>query len=517
MPTNTIQDTGRVATPSSVAWKWLVPSLSDLFFLLIVAWMFLASPLGWERLLLDADTALHTRVGQYILSTHTVPRLDLFSFSKPGEAWYAFEWLSEVAFAAAFQIASFKGITFLAGMLIALYITVLLKYTLWKGSNGMIALVVILLAANATSIHFYARPHLFTLVLLAGSIWMIEDHCRHGGRRIWLLVPTTILWANLHAGFFVFFALLGLRLVGRLAEAACWPDIAAERKREAIQLAKVGVACGLASLLNPYGWRLHAHLLETLTSPWIMENVKEFLSPTFRSEELREFMLLLFAGLASLAPLLRKKDIVEPLWILFLAYLSLTSTRHTTQFALVAAPIIALELSEAWNAWAAPQPKQSIPGILYDVSRQLSASLPGTGAFIPAVIVVIALMPGLHWPTAFPDGGSIPAKLIESHADLLANGRVFASDQIADYLIFRNAPRQKVFIDSRHNYYGEQIGNEYLAISNGEPRWRSLLDQYRINLVLTEASFPLTSLLRVTEGWRESGQDSKYILFERVK
>src|SRR5262245_1071162 len=113
----------------SAPWKRLVPSLSDLFFLLLVTWLFLASPLGWDRLLLDADTALHTRIGQYILETHSVPKQDLFSYSKPGEAWYAFEWLSEVAYAAAFQWSSFKGLAFLGGMLIALYITVLLKYS----------------------------------------------------------------------------------------------------------------------------------------------------------------------------------------------------------------------------------------------------------------------------------------------------------------------------------------------------------------------------------------------------
>jgi len=45
-------------------------------------------------------------------------------------------------------------------------------------------------------------------------------------------------------------------------------------------------------------WNLsHLHIFDTLQSTWIKTNVSEFLSPTFRSQEMYYFMLLLFAGL----------------------------------------------------------------------------------------------------------------------------------------------------------------------------------------------------------------------------
>src|SRR5580700_7199393 len=353
--------------------RLLSPSLSDLFFLFFTAWMFLVSPVGWQRLLLDADTALHLRIGQYILATGSVPRQDLFAFSKPAEAWYAFEWLSETAFASVFSLVGFKGLALLAAMLIALYITVLLKYTIWKGANGMIALVLILVTATTTSIHYHARPHLFTLLLLAVAIWVMDYNRRNGGRLIWALVPLTILWANLHGGFFIFFVLLALRAVGCAAEAWFWPELRQARREETIQLIGVGVACALASLVNPYGIHLHEHILETLRSSWIKDNVSEFKSPVFRTEELFDFMVLLFAGLASITSLVRKKNLVAPLWILFLAYCSLVSVRHVTIFALVAAPIIAVELSDWWAKMAAGRSKASLLGMLDDVAGQLTA------------------------------------------------------------------------------------------------------------------------------------------------
>jgi hypothetical protein len=446
-----------------------------------------------------------------------VPHQDLFSFSKPGETWYAFEWLSETFYASVYNLAGFKGIALLAGMLIALYITMLLKYTLWKGANGAIALLLILVTASATSIHFYARPHLFTLMFLAAAIWVMDNNRRNGGWLIWTLPVLTAVWANLHAGFFIFLALLGLRAAGCAAEAWLWPELRPERQREAFQLIAVGAACALASLINPYGIHLHQHILETLSSTWIKDNVSEFKSPSFRQEEMFDFMFLLFAGLASMTSLIRKKSLIEPLWILFLGYSALVSVRHVTIFALVAAPVIAVELSEWWAKVSARQSKNSLAGIFSDMSGQLTSILAGTSLFIPLVIVGLALTPGLHWPTAFPDGGGVPIQMIESHLDLLANGRVFAADQIADYLIFRNYPRQRVFFDSRHNYYGEKIGNDYFSLNGGKREWKSLLDQYRFNVALLGIDAPLAALLKTEGDWRVVEDDDKFILFERTE
>ena len=48
--------------------------------------------------------------GEWILSTHTVPTHDLFSFSKPGQPWFAWEWMSDVLFAVLCGIWGLKGL-----------------------------------------------------------------------------------------------------------------------------------------------------------------------------------------------------------------------------------------------------------------------------------------------------------------------------------------------------------------------------------------------------------------------
>jgi hypothetical protein len=55
-----------------------------------------------NRLLNDPDTYWHLTVGNWIAEHRMVPAADPFSFTKPGEHWISFEWLSQLAYAGAY-------------------------------------------------------------------------------------------------------------------------------------------------------------------------------------------------------------------------------------------------------------------------------------------------------------------------------------------------------------------------------------------------------------------------------
>ena len=136
--------------------------------------MFIWGASGWISLLGDGDTGWHIRTGQYILEHRSVPTQDLFSFTRPGSPWFAWEWLTDAMYAVLFQIAGLKAMVLMAGLTIALYATLVLRYTLWRGANALVAAVTTMLAVGASSIHFLARPHLFTMLLLPVCLWMVE-------------------------------------------------------------------------------------------------------------------------------------------------------------------------------------------------------------------------------------------------------------------------------------------------------------------------------------------------------
>ena len=491
----------------------LTPSFSDFFFIALMVWLFVWGPAGWSSLLGDGDTGWHIRTGQYILEHHRVPTQDLFSFSRPGAPWFAWEWLSDLTYAVLFQLGGLKAIVLLAGSMIALFATVLLRYTLWRGANALVAACTTLLAVGASSMHFLARPHLFTLVLLPLCLWLVEADRRENTRWLWALIPVTALWTNLHGGFVIFLACLGLLVVGCAIDAglglANWPQI---RRYSALLL-----GCSLASLLNPYGVQLHVHIVEYLRADWIKNVVQEFQAPTFRSEGQFQLELLLLAGLIASGFLLRRRQFTEALWVVFLAHACLTSVRHAPLYAAVAAPLIACEIGGWWKAGVEGLRKSSAMRILYQLGVDLTPGFLRTSIW-PAVLILClaALDAPLKWPRDFPSE-VFPTAMVHQHADLIASGRLLTPDQWGDYIIYSLYPRQKVYVDGRSDFYGEKLGDEYLHLLQGSYDWKAILDRNGFNVALLPVGWPLASMLKADPSWRVVQDDTKVILFQRVR
>src|ERR1039458_5875020 len=150
-------------TGSQFAIKWL-PSLADFAFLAAIGFLF-GRMEGVKTLLGDGDTGWHIRTGQWIVANHLVPTHDMFSFSKPGGVWFAWEWLSDVIFAGLNGMWGLRGVVLLSILLLSATFTTLFLLARRK-ANPVTAIVVTIVAAAASSVHWLARPHLFTLLFV---------------------------------------------------------------------------------------------------------------------------------------------------------------------------------------------------------------------------------------------------------------------------------------------------------------------------------------------------------------
>jgi hypothetical protein len=489
--------------------RFVVPSFSDCFFIVLLVWLFLWIPNGWESLLADGDVGWHIRTGDWILDNHTVPTQDLFSFSKPGAPWFAWEWLSDVTFALLFRACGLKGIVLLAGVVIGLYSTIVLRHAFWRGSNAMVALPLVLLGVGSSMMHYLARPHIFTLLFLAVAMWMLDRDRKLQTRLVWLLIPLSVLWVNMHGGFFIFLACLGLLALGSAVEAWWQRTGWAAVRRYSLLFA----GCAAASVVNPYGIQLHRHVAGYLSSDWIRNTIQEFKAPTFRGEGQFQFEALLIAGLLLAGLLLLKGRVSEALWIVFLAHSSLTSLRHAPLFAVVAIPLLASEISALWAGAVARLPRQSLRAIFHTLGADLGKLFRRTSVWIAATIAIVALAP-LEWPADFPKT-FFPAALITRNAERLQNGRVLTTDQWGDYLIFRFPPRQKVYVDGRSDFYGEQLGKEYLHLLQVASGWQAILNRRGFDTVLLPPEWPIVEVLRNSADWRIVDATDKAILFVR--
>jgi hypothetical protein len=486
-----------------------IPSFADCFFIALLAWLFVCGASGWKALLMDGDTGWHIRTGQYIIANHHVPTQDLFSFSKPGAAWFAWEWLSDLCFAALYALGGLKAIVLFAAALICTYATLLVRYAIWRGSNALLAAFFTFLAVGSSTLHFLARPHLFTLVLVPACLWLLEADRRKNTRWVWALVPVTAIWTNLHGGFLVFLACLALLVAGTTIEVWMgrrrWPEI---RRYSALLM-----ACSAASFLNPYGIALHTHIVEYLRLDWIRNMVQEFQAPTFRSEGQIQFEALLVIGLVVTGFLLKRRMVTESRWIMFLAHSSLFSVRHAPLFAAIAGPIVASEISAWWSASAEGGKKSSIIGILYQIGKDITPSFRWTSIWPAAAILALVLIDApLKWPRDFPVE-AFPIKMIHENAALLQSARLLTTDQWGDYLIYSYYPKQKVFFDGRSDFYGEKLGQEYFHLLQGAYDWQAILRRHRFDVALLPVEWPLASLLKLDPAWKVVKDDGRAVLF----
>lgn len=473
----------------------------------------MASDAGWQALLRDGDTGIHIRIGDLILGSHQVPTTDPFSFSKPGQTWFAHEWLTSLLYAGLVRAGGLKALVLLTGVILAFYNTVLLVDMVKRGANSLVAMALVLAGTNAASIHFHTRPHVFTLLFLTLSSALIARDRSQPNRWIWLLVPMTVLWANMHGGFVVLFAVLGIAVLGSLVEAWLNPKETASKRKMAVRYAGLTLVCGLASLLNPQGVKLHWHIIELMQTAWYKTHIDEYRSPSFTSEPMFFFLALLFLGLMAVYPLLRKNRITEALWILFFAYWSLVSARNIPLFIIVVLPWIALEITHVWHEITRTSSPQSTAGVLEDIASQTSRKFGAFGLWTPLFVAgVFLLTPANRWPSDFSKE-TFPLAMLHRHAAELAQARVFTPDQWADYLIYQNYPKQRVFLDGRSDYYGEEIGKAYLTMLEARPQWRELLMKYRFDTVLCPPDWPLASLLKTNPDWRIADQNADSVLF----
>ena len=484
----------------------LAPTLPDLF-----CAVFLLARFGgidsWQALLGDGDTGWHIRTGEYILA-HGIPAHDLFSFSRPGQPWYAWEWLSDVIFARIHGWWGLTGVAALGALLVCLPAALLFAWLLRRGAGAWVALALTLAAASAASIHYLARPHLFSLVLLVAGLWLLDEDRRSPTPWLWTLVPMAGFWANLHGGFAAWLGILGLLVVVS----------AVQRDRAA--LARYGLLAGLSSLatlINPYGWQLHRHIFDFLGSRWIADHVEEFQSPQIRSENMLIFALLLLTAVAVAAKVWRRSQWFEAGLVAVFGFAALRSARYVPLFAVVAAPLVASYVGACWESRAERAGKRSAWRILWESSQALGAQWRIT-AWMPvlAALAMVAVLP-MAGLADFP-ARIFPVAAVGQNSGLLtssAGARILTSDQWADYLIYRLYPRTRVFFDGRSDFYGEAVGEDYRVLLLAGRKSRDVLARYGFTAALLPLDWPLGQILEGDPDWRVAYRDRQAVLLVR--
>jgi hypothetical protein len=458
---------------------------------------------------LDPDMWWHLRTGEVIWS-QGLPRYDLFSYTVPGTPWVTHEWLSEAIMWQVYQWTGFDGLMILFAALAVLAFG--LVYLRCDGRPYLAAFVV-LLGALTSVLFVGVRPQVFNMVMTAVFVFLVEGYKDGKGTKYTLLLlpALTLVWANLHSGYLLGIVLLVVYCLGEAAQLRLgrrdrrglgWPQIK--------WLSLMTITSVFAALVNPNGFRLWVYPLETLGSPAMQQNIREWQSPDFHSPYFWFFGLMIALGVLAWIMGRERPALTDVLLFGGTAAAGLISARHIPLFSIVAAPIIARYLLRATKGTKA-----------YDFFTK-----PGTAKKTPRLALVVnmlilglGLLLALLWtwqrvtnnPKAI--ASNYPQEALAFLEQLgLSQERGFNNYIWGGYLIWNGFP---VFVDGRADVYGDDFLFTYLQTAEVQDGWQEPLDDFDVRYVLMEQGSSLSNLLAVSDEWQETYSDEVARVFVR--
>jgi hypothetical protein len=512
------------------AWISLMPSLSDLAFLiptLVLFWC--TTGVGW--LLTDSDTGWHIRSGEWILKNSRVPVTDIFSFTRAGQPWFAWEWLSDVLMAVVHAHFGLAGIVLVSLLLLGATSVSVYRSTLDESEHRAIAVVLTGLAMAASTIHWLARPHLVTPLFAAVFCRFLNRmEMKRRSVLLWILPLLTVPWVNLHGGFFVGIVLLVTYAIGTAAE-----ELLDGRRRNAWVRAQpylwTAVACALASLANPYGYRLHLHIAGYLGASFYLQRISEFQSIDFHSFTAAYFETLLALAIGAAFWHLGKGRWVQVLLLLSWAHLALFSARNIPIFAVVGVPGVGLAMREwleygrfRWpREWAG---KVSATLAELETGVRIIAESNDTRrwhlvpSFALLLLAFVLAHPGrVKFLRSEFDHNRFPVDAAtflaeKEYRPLLT---LYSSWQWGGYLIYRLWPSLSVFDDGRTDFYGLPFVEEGLRAWEACPDWAVIFAKYRVNSALVPVDSALATVLHERADWKLIYSDRVALMFVKIE
>ena len=503
--------------------RWL-PTIGLSLWLTFVLGLMLSQ---WRLVMInaDGDVCLHWRIGNWMIQHRAVIRVDPFSFTRANAPLISKEWLSELLFATAGDALGWNGIALLAAVLIATCLWLLHRQLLMGGCDILPATALTLLAAMAGTMHWLARPHLFTLLLavvFTGQLRLF-DRARLGtSPLLWRLVLLMALWVNLHGAFLTGFVIIATVFVGNAITFMTAPaDARPAIRSKLVSLGWLLILCALVTLLNPNSWQLPAHIVEFLHNPVLARYANEFRSPNFHSGAahglLVEFAVVVLT-LVVLRPVPRATDIVVMgTWGL----LALLATRNIPIFALVVTPILA----EQWQGGLA----NARPGRLLDFYRRLSENVTmlnrAADGRVTVAVAFLALVAVLAKPNLVGGVPIVASNVLSNRFPVAAvqfvtahpqavHGEMFNDYGWGGYLML-TMPAHRVFVDGRNDFYGPDLIREFSSVNAVETNWETVLNKYGVGWTILPRAHPLNVLFSLRRDWNLAYADDVTAIYAR--
>ncbi len=491
-----------------------------------------------SRQVYESDTFLHLKTGQLIIERHSIPRTDPFSDANAGRKWINHESLSQVIFYILYKIGGPPALVIFC----AFAVLVCFGFAVLSNANPRYPLTLfglLLLGTITASERFQIRPEVFSMAMI-GVFLFILDRYRTGKteRAIWLLPLLQIAWENAHGGTLLGPGLAGAYVAGEGAAILSsrffiWPSVTLNRaklKRLFIIFLLVTAAC----LVNPWGPMTFLLASELHSHSFAMSSIMEWqrtyhMFGQFMPLPVRIYPWLL--GISGLSFILNFRRLSLSQLIIFscLAILSLAARRNIALFAIVAVPFAAGNLSEFRESGLKPlfdnltKARRRLPPIRAATRIAAGLCMVMACAWLMRELVTDRYNIKNRYFFRFGYGLSStirPWGLFDFMDGIELKGPGFNNHDLGAYLIWREFPRFKAFLDCRSSIYDPEFLDEYQDAARSASGFRLLAAKYPLNfaavLHVAGDGGNFASILYQDPEWIPVYLDQAAVLFLRV-
>jgi hypothetical protein len=428
--------------------------------------------------LVRSDTWLALVGGRQVWSGG-LPHHDTLTVWSYGVTWVDQQWLGQLFFYGIHAVGGLRLLLLVHAIVLVTAFTLALTFALRTGASPRSAGLVGVVALIAALPNSTVRTQALAYVLFVALFWLLASDAKGPSRRLFMVVPLLVLWANVHgsavlgAGLVIVWAVAELLRYGRRA------DVWSARGR-AVVLAAVAPLCLLAS---PYGLALAGYYHDVLGSSAFRDVVSEWRPATFPDQW--PFFVLAVGTLWLAGRSRGKLSLFEQLALVATLFAALDTLRSIVWFALVTAMVVPRALDGLWPVGSAVLRRR------VNLVLALGSLLVLVGAFGAA-----AAHPTGWYARDYPRGAVDAVSKATAHNPSL---RVFANEAYADWLLW-NVPglEGRVAFDARLELLSSRQLHSLAHFRNRSTQdWVRAVDGYRLVVLDTATERPtIRELLR---------------------
>lgn len=461
-------------------------------------------------LLLDADLGWHLGYGELIAANLELPRVDQWSWTRPGAPYQLTQWGGEALLGVANLLGGEAGLLLLNSVTVAASLAMMYSLATQLVTRMLGSMVVglagFMLLAGAV------RPTMFSWLLAAALASLCVKAA--GGKRAAAIAGTSaliVVWTNVHGSFALAVAVMSM----------FWLCMAARDLKSgnaagaAVCLGAVALAWA-ATLINPYGWKVWQAV-------YAVANLETTQSRYFSDWKAPDVMsgLALPAWLAACAALVvvvRRKSAWLAVACVGVIGLSMSAQRNAGLAAVAANAVVCLALSGSWlDRRLAKEGGGTGPsGIGWHVGAAIACLGSATWLVTAVDTDRVAKAQASLYPTVCRQALATASPSERSAHHQLPQAKLLNEFEHGGWWQ-RQPVRVKISIDGRADLFGDEAYRDLETIKQAGNGWEEVLTRLQPDAICLSVKSAIFTTEAFKKGYELRSADTLWALWVRRK